>query len=520
VFGVSENACRLRVHKALKRLRALLGGKAPALIAAVGLPVGTVDAAALAAVAVKKSGAAVGAGLAAKSAVTKAAAATVLAGAVTTTVVLWPEEPPPPAPVVAEVVPEPPPAQPAPQPRPEPKPQPKPPPPPRVAEVIRLLRGHFAGAADASARLDAFDRMARVVETPAGRTLQVAARGAVTRFDPRDVPDDVGTVAFGPGVFELAGPLQPKRTLAVTGAGREKTTLRGAHNRLLVRPPESMPALVLRDFTWEGEGFLDVRGELAATVERVTVRGWITTAGYSAAIGVMGRAWLALRECEFVGGYKRPAGGHALNVRGGVLALFDRCRFVDLENAVRGVLDSTDARSRVRLAGCELVNTRRQAARMRFPVAQDDEVFRVVPRCTLGELRAVLDAFTPQPRERVTGVQVLTWPGLETPYFAVHLADRSGGTRRVTVVRGGEMVDDPGLVLPRLPARDRDLGAKRSLREIVNGVWDRLDPAEPACGIVEWGLNGANGVFPTVCVQDRFEQGVLHIVAATGEIQR
>jgi RNA polymerase sigma-70 factor (ECF subfamily) len=271
VLGVSENACRLRVHKAMNALRGSLSGKAPALIAALGVPVATAKAATV------------------PAAITVAAASSVVAIAATVTVVMMPEDEAPaePTPRVAAVEPSEPPE-----------------PPPRVGpDGLALLHDHFAGNTDVRPRLKRFDELVSFVD-PGGERIEL-----------------------GPGVHHI-GPREGRRMLrgSVTyvGAGVDKTTL-VATKFAIVCVTGRARGVVFRDLTFEGglpgrERFggelLDVRGEAVALFERVRFRHWVAFAGYGAPVGVAGRALLLFRDCEFVGGYHRRHGGNALSVRG------------------------------------------------------------------------------------------------------------------------------------------------------------------------------------------------------------
>jgi hypothetical protein len=96
-----------------------------------------------------------------------------------------------------------------------------------------------------------------------------------------------------------------------------------------------MRNVVIRDLTIDAaeqeQIVLDARGGMAAVLERVRIAGW-QTSGHAAPLGVTGSAFLACRDCDFVG----PGDGFVLSLRGPALATFEKCRFRDAGAAFIG----------------------------------------------------------------------------------------------------------------------------------------------------------------------------------------
>lgn len=487
VLAATENACRIRVHKALKKLRGLLGVNAPALLAALGLPAAKADAAIVAgALAAAKPTA----GLAAKGALAAA-----LALAVTATICLAPAAPPPPAPPPAVVAAAAPPAA-------VPLPPPRPPEPPPAPTGIDLLARHLDGREDLSARLWDFDDLAAIVRPAEGPVHRIEAKGAVRAVRPEELDGPV--VEFGPGTFVLPRAGWERESLVLRGAGPDATVLVGGPILL----EGSIGHLHIRDLTWDGAA-LDVRGAVAAVLERVRLRGWTITAGYGAPLGATGRALLLLRDCAFVGGFKRNAGGCALNVRGGVVALFDRCRLSDLDEPARAE-QRAHPRSLVHFRRCVLSGCgppRRVATASRECVEA-----RATPRARLSDLRAVAEAFE-LAGERVAGVDAIAWDGAEATVYAVH-----AGGRTFIVDRAGRPVPDGAEYRVRSPRRAYD-GPPLTLA--LSRAWPRLDPEMAAAGVREDAEIGPGGaMLPRIHVVDPLDRTLAVLDPATGAVAR
>ncbi|MHC4957818.1 MAG: RNA polymerase sigma factor [Planctomycetota bacterium] len=462
VLGVSENACRIRVHKAIRKLRGLLGERAPLMVAALGLPVVSAKAAAAAVIA-PKSGVVAGLVVGAKAAA--------VAGALTVaTVAVLPktEAPAPPqepAATRARVEPPTPPAE-----------------APRGPDGLALLRDHFAGDKDARPRLERFDELAAFVDRGGRRIVLGPGVHHIEPFGFHWVLG-IGVAEPDPGrdaTSTRRGKYVLKGSLTFEGAGIDKTTLI-ATKLPAVRVGGRSRGIVFKDLTYEGAiprrerfggNLLDVRGQAVALFHNVRFRHW-SLAGYRAPVGVAGSALLLFRDCEFVGGYRRRHGGYALSVRGDTLAVFERCRFSDLDGVVapHWRKDPPSSRGAVHMRDCTLIET------PAFPPRAPQPEYTVTlhgceqvsaKRPTLRDLRAVVDGLAPR---RVRAVRSLTWAGARSVYFQVAV---EGGAMFLVEQRRGvfEPVDETGFSLRTLHAQEEG----PALGEIDE--WPDLD--EPA----------------------------------------
>ncbi len=502
VLGITENACRLRVHKALKRLRAILGGKAPALLAAITLPAAAAQASVV-------KGAVTAAAVAGKKITMGWAAAATLATAAGTTavVMLLPEKAAAPALPPAKVA------------KLEPKPQPKPQPPPvapappqkkaPVPTGLDYLARHLGGDKTVAARRSDFDKFAACIKVP---------RGPVFRIDGelKRVPPGTRVVEFGPGTYDLTSWRLPATDgIEIRGAGRLKTLLTG-RAAVYVAEKDKLPQLRIAGLTVEGD-LLNVRGAAAVLLERVTMRNWVTTAGFGAPMGNSGRLYLAARDCVFVGGYRRPAGGYALNVRGPALALFDRCRFIDLNGAIMGSKKAGRATSILLRRSVFENSTALPGGYSDLPevlLEQERTVSARVPR--LRELLAFLDDYSAPEGARVTGLYRMQWDGQGRPVWAIHLI--ASGRRSVewspSERRG------PPVLAPRLPGRDKlyTLTPLGTVLDQARGTGMDLDLEVHA--IADWALHaGAGKMIPSVAFLDRLGRPVFQIRTDTLAIE-
>jgi RNA polymerase sigma-70 factor, ECF subfamily len=484
VLGTTQNACRIRVHKALKRLRSRLGPKAATLVAALGVPefasAGTVISVAV------KAGAGIGLGL-------KAGAAVVAAVAVATTLAALPEaDAPLAAPVVVEATP---PAAPEP---PPPALAPEPASLPDVASAIELLEYHFDGKGDVGPALWDPRALVRLVPVPGDRTTTVGASGDVTDVNLYEITRSSDRLVLGPGRFRIVQPIpgRRERPFEIRGAGADKTEIFVPNHDLFNVPKGSrMEGVIIRDLTFDGRGptsrrgggLLGVRGTAVALIQRVRFQRWPDKAGYGSPIGISGpdgRALVIYGNCDFVGGYWSRPGGNAITVRGGGLVLLDRCRFFDLSKAVSvGKPFDGSRRSTVNLRRCRFVNTKvadiRLAPRGRrvFPVRVRDAEINLgkadlpadvrlgrwgkhllaeatgirsgpaVVRCRVSEFSQAL-SFVRVPRGyRVSAVQALVWEGSVDRHYGVLLVADGGDTITRIVRRGagGLSLVDPSL---------------------------------------------------------------------------
>lgn len=427
VLGASENACRIRVHRALERLRATLGPRAATMIAAVPLPMLS-DPASLvqAAIAgVGGTGAAAGAtgittggvvmASGTKVAVAAAVGATVLAGgagyflgtsapapapesggraievvdvpvvsvpAVTESPVQTSGTAPVPA-SLSDLAP--------------------------TSEEMGFLRDALAAervrrkaatlqpgdggletmdrvrksGADATALLWDWTAVRSRIRTGEGeqRSIEAVGGDGPTPVNLAELAGKSAVIRFGPGTFrmERKGEAWNRvragvRSLEIRGAGMDATTLQMLELRdlLLVLDEANLENLVIADLTFDAGGgtLLDVRGRVSVAIESVRFRNSQHSAGHAAPIGISGESFLGARGCEFLG----PGDGFALSVRGPVLALFEECRFEGLEAAMVGT-EGADG-SVVHLLDCTFEGSpaadsrmvRGPGKRMAFPV--------------------------------------------------------------------------------------------------------------------------------------------------------
>lgn len=175
-------------------------------------------------------------------------------------------------------------------------------------------------------------------------------------FEEEDVE---GVIEFGPGRYTLSDTALQRATgnaLHIRGAGMDETVI-NADNPLMVL--DGRRAVIrISDVTIVGSNaFIDARGEGQVILERVRFRGWYTTAGHSAPIGLSGRVFLAASQCEFVCGAGANS-GPALSVRGKVVALFEDCFFSDMDRRVVAGWAGAAAGSTVHFSRCTFENAR------------------------------------------------------------------------------------------------------------------------------------------------------------------
>jgi RNA polymerase sigma factor (sigma-70 family) len=203
-----------------------------------------------------------------------------------------------------------------------------------------VMRRYFESGADVGPVLASFEAARAHIRPDDAAAQRFESTGETTTPDMTSA-QDARVVEFGPGRFDLARARNwmDRRaavpSLEVRGAGMDKTTL------LLTRGSEfffgaDAGHVVFRDLTLlqpnGDETAFDVRGTVSMAFERVRFSDWCTSAGHSAAIGTSGRAFLACKDCEFLG----PSDGFAVSVRGPSLAVFDGCLFSDLDAVLAG----------------------------------------------------------------------------------------------------------------------------------------------------------------------------------------
>lgn len=160
---------------------------------------------------------------------------------------------------------------------------------------------------------------------------------------------------FTSGEFEIGSALRLQ--------GLEFVTLRGAGvdlTRIVSRDPlvrsHGVDNLRIADMAFDtrrrGDGVLDNREVGAMLLERVRVRGFDCGAGGSSAIYLGGAAYVAVDDCEFLGGSGRSTySGHALCIRDRCFVFARNCRFQELSATIYA--DGLGAGAgRVCLEGC------------------------------------------------------------------------------------------------------------------------------------------------------------------------
>jgi hypothetical protein len=189
----------------------------------------------------------------------------------------------------------------------------------------------------------------------------------VTRVSLDDLPPETVVVEFGPGRFLVRSRRfshldEDVASLEIRGAGMDKTTLVASDT--LVLPLKQLEHLRIRDLTFDCEDqILDVRGNCAAVLENVRMVNWTASAGYSAPIGTLGRVYLGLDGCEFIGNRSGRGGGSALAVRGHSLVSARGCLFADLSPVIHG-WGGAAAKSEAVFTDCTFENS--QLAHMGF----------------------------------------------------------------------------------------------------------------------------------------------------------
>ena len=403
VLGVTENACRIRVHRASGRLRERLGPRASAMLAAVPLP-DLPGSAKVIAMATHAGSATTGLGLigafimgtTAKMVVTAVAAAALTAGAFLTFGG--------PAADTSDPLAD------------------------GSVDDVALLDGTPSGSGEGEPHLEGQDRVLRsaladleptdaeltrlrtflveeraraeaAVMRPSDSGLAVLTRVFENGMDPwlamnesaafrarvRSSPDRAVTVdtprgevtevslaklgskviEFGPGTFKVStGRLKVRDALPhfeIRGAGMDETTLL-LDRRLMITG--AIEHLQVQDLTLDLGGaasLFDVRGRIAAAFERVRfkdVRG--------EALNLGGQAYVSCVSCEFLkadGG----SGARVATLRGPALLVLEKCAFIGLADVQYTFKDA--AGSRIRLLDCTFEETRLADSR----ILGDDE---------------------------------------------------------------------------------------------------------------------------------------------------
>ncbi len=500
VLGVSENACRLRVHKGIRRLRSVLGGHAAALVAALGLPAVRAEAAMLGKAAAASAGstALTFSGAIIMTTKMKVAAAALIAAGATAVGMLavgasFQERPvrtAPPEGRRASVT------------------------PPRTrkhalnelapsADEIQFLREALVKErerreearirpedsgldilrrvlehrADVTGLLSEYSRFRSHVRTGGGSVARVESTGDVTEVNLDEVGMGATVIEFGAGTFEVRGNKwrtlrEDVKELEIRGAGMDRTTLLLGQGHLLM-VLKDLEHLWIHDLTIDGaerrDELLDVRGRVAAILENVRLR------RASWAMIVMGGAYLGCLNCEFLGGHR----SRALSVRGSSVVLLKDCLLADWEGALLG-WSGAAAQSVVHFDGCTFENTKLTDSRFvhqgrpEFPIrvsggrvlygapdlpeekrrekwgavhaAQVAQVIFAprVARCTVADLLRVLDLAQPQAGEILAGVQLAVLDRAKAADFDLFFLDPQRSVRRMFVsYKDGRLVERP-----------------------------------------------------------------------------
>jgi hypothetical protein len=197
--------------------------------------------------------------------------------------------------------------------------------------------------ADVAPLVADFESMRRHVRVPDGPAVQVASTREETKVDLSTIDPKAVDIEFGPGRFVLSGgntQWNVRRTdveaMEIRGAGIDRTTLVGPGWAFFnCAENVSVKNLVLCDFAVDSTNpaqiVLDARGRMSVAIERVRFLGW-QVGGHSSVVGVSGQAFLACRDCDFVG----TGSGFAVSLRGGAVASLENCRFSDVQCALIG----------------------------------------------------------------------------------------------------------------------------------------------------------------------------------------
>jgi hypothetical protein len=469
VLGVSVNACRLKVHKGVRKLRGTLGGHAAALVAALGLPQVSADAAliqgSVTAAAAAKTIATGGAII--MSTGIKLAGAAVVGAALSAAGVLMVtlgnggetrharssrdapyDSRQSPATVAGE----------------EPLTALEPTPEEiewlsktlqkeRVRREKARIRPGDTGldilerviehGADVSDLVRDFDRFQSHVHAAKGRTVRVPPEGDVRAVHFDEIGGGAAVIEFGPGTFELDYKAsrfhvqrEDIRQLEIRGAGMDDTTIVSG-GRDFITALKRIEHLRIHDLTFDGGDrgslLLDIRGKVAVILENVRFKAW-ASAGYGAPVGLSGGAYLGSRRCEWLGGHRDREGYAGVAIRGTAIASLKGCVFADVGTVVMGGRGAA-LKSAVHLEGCLFENSSLADSRIlhqdrpEFPISvRGGEVFYEsrerwgarfaaevvgvtfhdrIPRCKLEDLLAAIRAVPLEDGRQVQGAQLL-----------------------------------------------------------------------------------------------------------------
>jgi hypothetical protein len=254
-----------------------------------------------------------------------------------------------------------------------------------------------------------------------------------------DAKGDPLVIEFGEGTFRLEssrtlGLRDDVRSLEIRGAGVDRTTLALAPGQLTM-VLGALENFWVHDLTFAGGQVLDVRGGVAAAIERVRFR------DCDSPILVMGSAYLAVCDCEFV--RTGDGGSFAVSARGDVVVRFEGCAFQDIPAALSGwggaARDSVAVFQDCTFDGSRVADSRiEHRGRPEYPIhvrggrvlygerGETEEARRrdwgagyvaelsgvafepMPPRCTLAEMLSVLGAAEGVVEGRVVGFSMLS----------------------------------------------------------------------------------------------------------------
>lgn len=225
---------------------------------------------------------------------------------------------------------------------------------------LDILRRVFEHDMDPWPLLADFGRFAAHVRPGSGTAATFRATEATTPVDLAKVDAAVQVLEFGPGTFRVTGlQFRPRNEsvshLEIRGAGMDKTTLliEGRQTYMVLAPH---PNVRIHDLTldFQDNGMLfDVRDGLAAILEDVRLKDWTAGSGHSAAIGVSGTSYLGCRRCTFE--TSNPDHGFAVSLRGPAVAVFEGCTFLGGASAFIGT--PSDKAGSVRVSKCVFEDT-------------------------------------------------------------------------------------------------------------------------------------------------------------------
>jgi len=229
-----------------------------------------------------------------------------------------------------------------------------------------ILERWLRNGADVAQVLTDYATAAAHVREATASPHEIVSTGETTAADP---PADATVLQFGAGRFTL-GPQwrswsnrrKDAESIEIRGAGADRTTIVANSDLLFCWEAATLRHVRIRDLTIESvDSLIDARGAVSVALEGVRIVGW-QSGGHSSPIGVSGRAFLAFRDCEFVGG----DGIGVVSLRGPGAVVFEKCTFLDVQSTVLGGGAASGGRpSVVRFLDCRFENARVADSRIR-----------------------------------------------------------------------------------------------------------------------------------------------------------